>query len=120
MNFINNWKYKSIKFTQYNIFIKTNIIDDDGSTILKEYNCFYSYNKNSADSILNIYAIWMSDLMISHVRKSKHIFIDCTWYQPQGFKQILVILFKDIIINKKIPCCFMILNNKRYEIYENV
>jgi len=56
--------------------------------------------------------------MISHVRKSKHIFIDCTWYQPQGLKQILVILFKDIIINKKIPCCFMILKNKRYEIYE--
>ena len=60
----------------------------------------------------------MSDLMISHVRKTKHIFIDCTWYQPQGFKQILVILFKDIIINKKISCCFMILKNKRYEIYE--
>ena len=57
--------------------------------------------------------VWFN---ISHVRKT--IFINCTWYQLQGFKQILVILLKDIIINKKIPCCFMILNNKRYEIFE--
>ena len=101
MNFINNQKNKSIKFTQYNIFTKNNIINDDENIILKEYNYFYSYNKNNPELILNIYAIWMSDLMISHVRKTKHIFIDCTWYQTQGFKQILVILFKDIIINKK-------------------
>ena len=36
---------------------------------------------------------------------------------PNGFNQILIILYKDKIINEKISECFIITNNKKYDIY---
>ena len=54
------------------------------------------------------------------MRKSNHLFIGGAWYKPSGFVQILIILYKDTIINKKIPGCFIITVNKKYKIYKAV
>ena len=60
----------------------------------------------------------MDSINISHIRRAKRIFIDGTWYRPSGFCQIIIILYKDIIINEKIPGCYNITNNKKYNIYK--
>ena len=61
---------------------------------------------------MNKYGIWINDLNISHIREAEHLFIDSTWYKPNGYKQILIILYKDI--KEKIPGCFFVMNNKQH------
>ena len=63
---------------------------------------------------MNKFGIWIDDLNISHISEVEHLFIDSTWYKPNGYKQILIILYKDIIIKEKISGYFVIMNNKQY------
>ena len=120
VNIIRNWKRNSIKFTQYCIFEESNIINSEEELFLREFKYFYTFDEKKSKSILNKYAIWIDDLNISHLRESKHIFIDGTWYRPNGYEQILIVLYKDIIIKEKIPGCYVIMNNKRYDNYKEV
>ena len=104
LKLINNWKKNSIKFTQYSILEPKNLINIANEIYLREIKLFYSYNDKKKTPILNKYAIWIDDLNISHIRQSKHLFIDGTWYKPNGYEQIfIIILYKDIIIEEKIP-----------------
>ena len=102
----------------YTIFEKDNILLSNGEIILREFNYFYNYEDDKSKPVLNKYAIWINDISISHIRKAKHLFIDGTWYRPDGFVQILIILYKDIITNEKLPGCFIIMNNKKYTLYK--
>ena len=117
---IKHWKRNSIKYSQYSIFESNNIINKEEEIFLREYKYFYSYDEKNSRSILNKYAIWIDDLNISHLRVAKYIFIDGTWYKPNGYEQILIILYKDIITKEKIPGCYIIMNNKRYDIYKDI
>lgn len=76
--------------------------------------------KKKNEPVLNQYAIWIDELNISHIRNTEHLFIDGTWYRPNGYAQILIILYKDKIINEKIPGCYIITNNKTFDIYLEV
>ena len=109
---IKNWQRNSVKFSMYTIFEKENIKNNNGEIFLRDFRYFYNYENNNTDIILYKYAIWIDSISISHMRKSNHFFIDGTWYKPSGFVQILIILYKDTIINEKIPGCFIITNNK--------
>ena len=111
---------ESLKFNQYTIFSKENKKNKEGEIFLREYKYFYSYIENKNEPILHQYAIWIDELNISHIRNSEHLFINCTWYSPNGYAQILIILHKDKIINEKIPGCFIITNNKKYDKYLEV
>ena len=117
---VKNWQRNSVKFSMYTIFEKENIKNTNGEIFLRDFRYFYNYENNNTDIILYKYAIWIDSISISHMRKSNHFFIDGTWYKPSGFVQILIILYKDTIINEKIPGCFIITNNKKYKIYKSV
>ena len=107
-------------YNKYTIFEKHNIISSNGEILLREFNYYYIYEKDYSKPLLNKYAIWINDISISHIRKTKHLFIAGTWYRPDGFAQILIILYKDIITNNKLPGCFIIMNNKEYSLYKKV
>ena len=47
------------------------------------------------------------------LKASKHIFIDGTFHHPPGFYQMLIIMYKDIIIDLKIPALYILLNSKK-------
>ena len=117
---INTWKRNSIKFTQYSILEENNLLNKSKEIYLREYKVFYTYDEKNSKVKLNKYVIWIDELNLSHIRQSKHIFIDGTWYWSNGYEQILIILYKDIIINEKIPGIFAIMNNKKYEIYKGI
>ena len=55
--------------------------------------------------------------MISHSRIAHHFFIDGTFHHPKNFQQLLIILFKDIIINEYIPCFFILMSHKNQQLY---
>ena len=53
--------------------------------------------------------------MIARARIAKYLFIDGTFHHPVGFAQLLIIIFKDVVTAKYLPC-FYILMSKRTEI----
>ena len=75
---------ESLKFNQYTIFSKENKKNKEGEIFLREYKYFYSYIENKNEPILHQYAIWIDELNISHITNTEHLFIDCTWYRPNG------------------------------------
>ena len=54
------------------------------------------------------------------LKASKHIFIDGTFHHPPGFYQMLIIMYKDIITDLKIPALYILLNSKRQILFEIV
>ena len=44
------------------------------------------------------------------LKASKHIFIDGTFHHPPDFYQMLIIMYKDIITDLKIPALYILLN----------
>ena len=51
------------------------------------------------------------------MRKSKNFFVDGTFHHPE-FKQMLIIMYKDIITDLKIPGLYIIMNSKKEELYD--
>ena len=47
LNIIKTWKRNSLKFTQFSIFDKKNLLNNENEIFLREYKFFYSYDKKS-------------------------------------------------------------------------
>ena len=56
--------------------------------------------------------------MISRARISKHLFIDGTFHHPIKYAQLLIILFKDLLISQYIPCFYILMSNKTEILYD--
>ena len=55
---------------------------------------------------------------LKRIRKSHHTFIDATFHHPLDYNQLLIIMYKDIITNLKIPAFKALMNGKK--IYYNI
>ena len=118
INLINKWKNSSIKFTKFNALENPNDYDND--LFLREHRVIYLYMKNNKQEVEYEYFIWANNISISHMRKSKHIFIDATFHTPYGFYQNLIIMFKDILTGEKYPAFYILMNKKYYILYEMI
>ena len=49
------------------------------------------------------YIIWANNENIARMRICKNLFIDGTFHHPPYFKQILIIMYKDLVTSLKIP-----------------
>ena len=58
--------------------------------------------------------------MIPRARIANHLFIDGTFHHPINYAQLLIILFKDSIISKFIPCFYILMSNKTEILYDLV
>ena len=87
---------------------------------MRDYSYFLIETYNKKECVQCEYAIWSSDLLIAHMRESRFFFIDATWHQPHGFQQLLIIMFKDIIIHEKYPGFFIIMNNRTEQLYQRI
>ena len=56
--------------------------------------------------------------MISRARISNHLFIDGTFHHPINFAQLLIILFKDVLLSQYIPCFYILMSNKSGILYD--
>ena len=56
--------------------------------------------------------------MISRARVSNHYFVDATFHHPKDFSELMIIIFKDIIIHEYIPCFYILLSNKSEMLYD--
>lgn len=58
--------------------------------------------------------------MIARGRESYYYFIDGIFHRPKTYSQLLIILFKEIIIKEKIPLFFILISNRREELYKRI
>ena len=49
---------------------------------------------------------------VKKLRYSHHWYIDGTWIYPNGFKQLIIILYRDNETGKRFPALFALINNK--------
>ena len=57
---------------------------------------------------------------MNRITKSNNLFIDGTFHHPVEFTQLLIIMYKDIITDLKIPGIYILLNSKNEDLYNMV
>ena len=114
---INDWKKNSNKFTKF--IALENAYNQNDELILWDHRNPILYVSNKKNQILSEYFIWSHNQIIARARLSKHFFVDGTFHHPSGYEQLLIILFKDVIINEYIPCFFVLMKHK-YEFLYNL
>ena len=115
-NIIGRWKQNSLKFTKYNAL--EHRYNKNNELILWDYVNTIIYSSNKKKEIPSEYFIWSSNPMISRARISKHLFIDGTFHHPIKYAQLLIILFKDLLISQYIPCFYILMSNKTEILYD--
>ena len=95
-NIIGRRKSNSLRFTKYNAV--ENRYNKRNELILWEDNNCAIFTSNKKYPIPSEYFIWTSNSIISRARMTKHLFIDATFHHPDIYSQLLIIIFKDIII----------------------
>ena len=116
-NIITNWKKNSIRFTKYSVL--ENKFDYNDRIIFREFRSILIENgKNNYKNLE--YIIWANDENIQRIRKSNHLYIDGTFHHPKEFKQLLIIMYKDIITELKIPAFYILINGKLKSFYDTV
>ena len=116
-NIINRWKLNTRKFTKYNALDNMHI--NNKELILWDHRNLIIYLQNKKKELISEYFIWSHDQIISRTRIGNNFFIDGTFHTVPGFAQLLIFLFKDLIINEYIPCFYVLMSN-RYEHLYNI
>ena len=58
-------------------------------------------------SVLLENIIWANDENLERIRITKNFFIDCTFYTPPDFKQLMILMYKDILTSLNIPAIYI-------------
>ena len=85
--------------------------------ILRDYGVIPINENNKISTSEYEYIIWGNNENISRMRQSKNFFIDGTFHHPEDFKQLMLIMYKDIITGLKIPGLYILLNSKKEMLY---
>ena len=115
-NIISKWKSTSLKFNKGSVLI--NQYDYKKRLIFREFRSIYVHVPNKKKPVLLEYIIWANDENIGRIRISKNFFIDCTFHTPPEFKQLMILMYKDILTSLNIPAIYILINGK-YEIFYN-
>ena len=105
-NIYYNWRKLSNAFNKYSIFENQKTLDD--KQLLRDFSQTILYNKNNNSTFQHEHIIFISDYFIKKLNKAEHFYIDGTFIYPQDFKQLIVILYLEENINKRMPrfICF--------------
>ena len=114
-NIITKWKSTSNRFNKSTIW--DNIYDKQMHLILRDFRSVFESKNNKSKINCNEYVIWANDENLKRMRKSNHYYIDCTFHHPKEYKQLLIVMYKDIITDLKIPGIYILLNNKTQSLY---
>ena len=110
-NIYYNWRKNSNLFNKFSIF--SNKLTKEGKIYLRDYTFKLIYNSNGKQLFEHEHIIYISSYFIRKLRAAEHFYIDGTFVFPNGFKQLLVILYKDNNKNKRFPGAFALINNKK-------
>ena len=64
--------------------------------------------------------IWSTESIISRARVANHLFVDATFHHPKDYEELIIIIFKDIIIHDYLPGFYILVSNKSEQMYDIV
>ena len=99
-NIITKWKLKTNRFKK--ISVLDNPKDYNNRLILREYRTIYTQEEKKKEPQKIEYIIWANEENLRRIRISNHYFIDSTFHHPVEYKQLLIIMYHDIVSNLKI------------------
>ena len=109
-NIYYEWRKKSNFFNKYSIF--EHKMTKNNKIFLRDYTYKILYSKTGKNLFEHEHIIYVSDFFIKKLRMSRHFYIDGTFVFPEGFKQLIVILYYDEQTKKRYPGIFSLINNK--------
>ena len=113
---ISEWKKNSQRFSKY-IFFEDNKTFD-GYDLLQMHILKKLVYKNRR--VFFECFIFGNDFFLQRIRNSKNLFIDANYKHPKDFSQILIIMYYDFQIERKVPALYIIMNRKFESAYEAV
>ena len=117
-NIITKWKNNTYRFKKECIIYDTR--DYENRLILRDFR-FIPLENDSKSKINSLeYIIWGNAENIMRLKVTKNLFIDGTFHHPPGYYQLLIIMYKDIITDLKIPGLYILLNSKKEILYDLV
>ena len=115
-NIINRWKNNSYRFKKESVLY--DMRDNDNRLLLREFRILPIEGVDNLKQEIIEYIIWANAENINRIRVSKNIFIDGTFHHPPGYTQMLIIMYKDIITELKVPGIYILLNSKKEYIHD--
>ena len=115
-NIITRWKNNSYRFKKESVLY--DMRDNDNRLLLREFRILPIEGVDNLKQEIIEYIIWANAENINRIRVSKNIFIDGTFHHPPGYTQMLIIMYKDIITELKVPGIYILLNSKKEYIYD--
>ena len=100
-----------------NILI-SNAKTTDNNLFFRELIYFQDNSDDSKNILIGI--IYATNKNINRLAAAEHWYLDGTFIHPPGFRQILLIMYLDIITNKRIPGFYCLLNSKKEILYSKV
>ena len=98
--------------------LKSNSKTIDDNLFFRELIYFQDISDESKNILIGI--IYATNKNINRLAAAEHWYLDGTFIHPPGFRQILLIMYLDIITNKTIPGVFCLLNSKKEILYSKV
>ena len=117
-NIYYNWRKNSNSFNKFSIYEHT--LTNNKKPFLRDYTYKTIYSKDGKSIINHEHVIYISDFYIKKLRESKHFYIDGTFVNPKGFKQLIVILYYEQNLERRFPGVFALINNKTENEYKNL
>lgn len=88
--------------------------------ILRDFRSIFKQNESKKNISSFEYIIWANEENLQRIRKTNHLYIDGTFHHPKDFKQLLIIMYKDIITSLKIPGVYILMNGFSQDLYDLV
>ena len=117
-NIITKWKISTNRFNKSTIWDK--MYDYHNRLILRDFRSVFKQNESKKTISSFEYIIWANEENLQRIRKTNHLYIDGTFHHPKDFKQLLIIMYKDIIASLKIPGVYILMNGFSQDLYDLV
>ena len=117
-NLYYNWRKTSNIFTKFSVY--SNKYTNNNEIYLRDYTFKNIYTQSGKKSIYHEHIIYISNYFIKKLRDSEHYYIDGTFIYPNGFKQLIVILYYEKNSLKRYPGLFALINNKTENGYKEM
>lgn len=104
------WRKNSKIFNWNSVFDNNTTLTGEQS--LKDVSFSFLYTPDGKHLFWHKHLVWMSDFHINRIINSSHLYIDGTFITTKDYYQVLVIMYYDNNSQKKIPGCFILINNK--------
>ena len=95
-----------------NLSVLENPKDYKNRLILRDFRTLYLNIPNKKEPQKIEYIIWANEENLRRSRISNHLFINSTFHHPSKFKQLLIIMYHDLVSKLNIPGIYILLDGK--------